>query len=87
MPDPVSRRGDAVTASTFVGPWESPTYPFGVGGIDLVHAVDAVPVGSFTRLTNWAYTLEGPRALTGRPGQTALAAPWGHGRPFHRATG
>jgi len=77
MPDPVSRRGDVVTDSKFTGSWETPIYPLGVGGLDLTHAVDAVPVGSFTRLTNLTWIPGEPRLLTGRAGQTVLASPGG----------
>jgi hypothetical protein len=73
-PEDVSRRGNPITTSGFETPFETPIFPIGVGGVDLIHAIDAVAVGDFTRLTNWSQTLDNPRALTGRPGQTAVAA-------------
>ena len=78
MPDPKSARGERVTgtglytATTFEQPFVTPIYALD-GGLDLIHAVDAVPVGKFTRSTNIFYTLGEPRAVTGRPGQTTIA--------------
>lgn len=78
MPIPQTARGAGITNADFTAPFDTPIYPLGNGGINLASAIDAVPVGQFTRLTNVDWVLGEPRALTGRPGQT-LAASVGSG--------
>lgn len=71
MPEQVSRRGQGVTSAPFESPFETAIYPFGQGGLNAKDALDAIPVGQFTRLTNMVHAAD--RALTGRPGLTSLA--------------
>lgn len=77
MPEPQSRRGNVITESNFDAPFSTPIFPLGVGGIDLNSALDAIAPGRFSRLTNCTWNVGEPRALTGRPGQTAFASSGG----------
>lgn len=72
MPEPQSRRGDVITDSQFTGAPSTPIFPLGVGGLNLNAALDAIPAGQFSRLTNCVWGVDEPRALTGRPGVDAF---------------
>lgn len=71
MPEQKSGRGQPITTAPFESPFSTEIYPFGQGGLNLKDAVDAIPVGQFSRLTNLIHSAD--RALTVRPGLTTLA--------------
>lgn len=53
-----------------MGQFQDSIVNFGLGGLDLRHPAELVPLGKFTRLTNVTRSLEG--SWVGRPGQTGL---------------
>lgn len=71
MPEQQSGRGQPITASTFESPFQTEIFPFGAGGLNLKDALDAIPVGQLSRSTNVIHSED--RAVTARPGLTALA--------------
>jgi hypothetical protein len=71
MPEQQSQRGQVITTATFENPFSTEIYPFGAGGLNLKDAIDAIPVGQFSRSTNMIHSQD--RAVTGRPGLTSLA--------------
>jgi hypothetical protein len=72
MPEPQTRRGNVITAAEFEAPFQTPVHVYGMGGLNLAVAIDRVPAGQYTRLTN-TYYVPGSGQLTARPGQTSLA--------------
>lgn len=73
MAIPQSGRGNAITTSNFEAPFETPVFPYGVGGIDLASPLDRITVGRYSRLSNVTMLPNTPGGLTARPGQTSLA--------------
>src|SRR5690349_17008773 len=73
MPVPQSHRGNPITPASFESPFETPTYAYGMGGLDLASPLDKVAVNRFTRLTNLTTLPNAPGAFTTRPGLTVLA--------------
>ena len=73
MPVPKSSRGAPITGAPFTEPFESPVFPYGVGGLDLASPVDRIAVGRYSRLTNLTVLPNAPGGLTARPGLTSLA--------------
>ncbi len=71
MPEQQSQRALPVTGSNFEAPFETQISPYGIGGLNLKDALDAIPVGQFSRLTN--VIANGDRQLEARPGLTSLA--------------
>lgn len=80
MPPPASKRGQPITSAPFESPFESPVFPYGVGGLDLASPLDRIAVGRFSRLTNVHLQPNAPGGLTTRPGLTALVTGAGN---FH----
>lgn len=74
MPVPQTSRGQAVTGAEFTAAFETPIYPCGAGGLNLIDPVDNIPVGEWPRLTNVTWLPGGSRELTSRPGQTQVAS-------------
>lgn len=74
MPEPQSRTGSAITGSNFASPFETPLWPFGMGGLNLAVALDQIPAGQFARLDNLTWIPGEVRSATARPGLTFLAA-------------
>lgn len=70
MPEQHSARGNTITGAGFEAPFDTPIWPYGVGGLNLTDALDLIPVGEYSRLTN--LTHEKDRELTTRDGQTSL---------------
>lgn len=67
MAEQHSSRGNTITASPYEQAFETPIWPYGIGGLNLTDALDLIPVGEYSRLTN--LTHEKDRELTARPGQ------------------
>src|SRR5437773_1774171 len=71
MPEPASHRTLAVTAAPYEQPFESPSIPLGILGLNLVLDITALKPGEFQILTNAYHRSDG--ILTSRPGLTSLA--------------
>ena len=56
-------------------------FRFGLGGLDLHHVIDAIPLGRYARLKNARRTVAG--GVTARPGQARLAAVEGVAAQVH----
>src|SRR5712691_4581951 len=69
MPEQGSRRGDAVTASRFTGPFENHPIRFGIGGLNLKDSLDVLE--GWSRHTNADHDNNGE--VTSRPGQNSFA--------------
>lgn len=80
QPIPAGARGNPITSSNFEAPFETPIFPYGVGGLDLASPLDRIAVGRFSRLTNLQLLPNGAGALQVRPGMTELATGTGN---FH----
>ena len=77
MAEQTSRRANPVTSAAFEAPFETHQVRFGVGGLNLKDALDAME--GWSRMTNVWHEQE--QEATARPGQTALAS---HGAsPVH----
>lgn len=76
MPEQASAVSNAVTPSAIQAPFQTPTFVYGMGGLNLAVDVTKVPPGGYSRLTNIHY-LPGSGQMTGRLGQTALATTGG----------
>jgi len=70
MPEQGSRRGVGITQSNFEAPFDSPIFRYGVGGLNLRAAADALDPGQYRRLTNAFHAGNGE--LTARAGLTTL---------------
>jgi hypothetical protein len=71
MPEQGSKRGDSVTKAPFEGPFETLMLRWGIRGLNLKDALDAVAPDQYSRFTNADHDSGGE--VTTRPGQTSLA--------------
>jgi len=68
MPVPKSNRGDAVTPANFTQPYQSSFFRFGVKGLNINDAIDAVEPNELTRMLNVTHRQDD--SVMAREGQT-----------------
>lgn len=70
MPVPKSQRGQPITQAAFESPMETSIVRFGLKGLNLTDAIDAIEPDELTRMLNVTHRQDGQ--LTSRLGQTSI---------------